>query len=124
MTENEAIELGLFDNRDRWLGQVRIEGIQPDWVLGKLIPSPAYAQVEQFFRDFEDAVNQQGFTQADELYEANIEPLGLQLRSANGLPPIDIRDVQIMNVRNFCCKISDQAAGLLRNLLDGVKQAS
>ncbi len=124
MTNNRTLELGLFDQQGRWFGQVRVESIDSDWVCGKLIPSLVYAQVEQLFRDFEDAVNHQEFTRADEIYESNIEPLGLQLRSANGLPPIAIWDVQIMNVSDFCCKTTADSMNLIRRLLDGVRQAS
>jgi hypothetical protein len=85
------------------LGDVVIAHITGDRVSGRFVPGADFAMVQDLFREFEAAVNQQLFTQVDELGAA-IDALGLQLSNLDGSQVLDVHDVQIMG-DGFTCRI-------------------
>jgi hypothetical protein len=84
----------LMDNLNRQLGQVTVDRIEGNLVLGQFAPGPDYPAVERLFTAYVEAANEQLLSMVGEL-DAAIRQLGLHLRcpDAATLPAID--DVQI-----------------------------
>jgi hypothetical protein len=102
--------LELVTARHVPLGRVVVERVQGGLVFAQFSAGPGYAEVKSLFDEFEDAVNQQLFTSADEAATA-IAALGLCLRTADGLTCVPVRDVQIMDGHDLSCRLTPLAAG-------------
>ena len=61
----------LVDAEQRQIGQMRIERHEDDLILGKFVPGPAFPNVQQLFRDFEEAVEVQALHVINQL-DANV----------------------------------------------------
>ena len=97
-------DVQLMDVRGHRLGSVAIQRIEGDRVFGRFSAGPDFAAVEGMFQQFEDAVNDQLFPEADRVGR-QIDQLGLRLSSADGSETLQLGDVQIMNGSDFLCRI-------------------
>src|SRR5262245_43335432 len=94
----------LVDSQGRCLGTVSIERIEGDRVFAAFVSGKDFAAVDSLFGEFEEAVNDQLFHEADRLSLA-IDALGLRLTSVDGKDSLELRDVQIMNATNLSCRV-------------------
>jgi hypothetical protein len=97
-------ELRLIDSQGRCLGSVSIERIEGDRVFGEFVASADFADASAMFREFEEAVNDQLFPEADRL-SREIDALGLRLASADVNDSLLLGDVQIMNDTDLSCRV-------------------
>jgi hypothetical protein len=95
--------LPLLDTQHRQVGQITIEQLEGELLLGKFAPGPAFSDVEHLFRAFEQAVNHQALAKVDRL-DAAIASLGLWLKPIDGSPPIPVHDVQIWSEGSISCR--------------------
>lgn len=95
----------LLDGQDHLLGEVLVEEIQGNLVLGTIAPKPDFARVEPLFTEFVEAANQQLLYRVDELDSA-IAALGLRLRLSDGVPLQDLYDLQIADY-NVSFRVSE-----------------
>jgi hypothetical protein len=84
----------LMDNLNRRLGQVTIERVEGNLVLGQFEPGPDYPAVEQLFAEYIEAANEQLLSVVGDL-DATIRQLGLRLFCPGVAPLPAIDDVQI-----------------------------
>src|SRR5690242_12398846 len=98
----------IVDSRQRHVGDIAIERSEGSLVFGKFAPERAFSEVEQLFREFEEAANLQALHRIDEL-DAAIAALGLHLRSLDGAQELAIRDVQIWSDGAITCRLLDSA---------------
>ncbi len=98
----------LTDAQGRSLGRVSIGRIEGDRVFGRFAPEAEFASVRWLFAEFEQAVNDQVFSEADRL-AGEIDRLGLRLSGAGGAEGLELRDVQIMEASVFCCRVPNLA---------------
>ena len=94
----------LIDSHGHYLGDVVIERIEGNRVFGRFSCAVGFDSLEDLFREFENAVNDQIFSVVDEL-ASKIEALDLRLASSDGNEQLGLFDVQIMNTHDFCCRI-------------------
>jgi hypothetical protein len=94
----------LVDSRQRQLGEIVIERNEEELLFGEFIRGPDYSDVEQLFRQFDEAVNLQALRKVDEL-DAAISALGLHLRSLDGSQQLAIKDVQIWSDGSITCRL-------------------
>jgi hypothetical protein len=97
--------LELVTGRGVSLGRALVERVEDGLVFAQFIPSGNYGEVKALFDEFEEAVNQQMFTVADEAATA-ITALGLCLRPADGPGCVPVHDVQIMNTHDLSCRLT------------------
>jgi hypothetical protein len=95
----------LIDAHQRWVGEIEIERIEDNLILGTFTPGPDFPAVAAIFQKFEDAVNAQVLSVLDEL-DAEIAALGLRLCSPNTTKCSNVDDVQIWSDRNFTCRLA------------------
>ena len=95
--------LTLLDGQNRPLGQVEIERVEGDLLLGKFQARPEFAAVAQLFHEFEEAANSQGLALVEKL-DRTIAALGLTLRLPDGSRSVDIYDVQIWRDGAITCR--------------------
>jgi hypothetical protein len=100
--------LRLVDPQGTCLGDVSVRRIEADRVFAEFSPAADFARGEKLFRDLEEAVDEQLFSEADRL-SAEIDRLGLRLASADGSEHVEVRDTQIMNRRDLCLRIPNLA---------------
>jgi hypothetical protein len=106
MEMNGEKTLHLIDAEQRQLGQITIECMDEDLVLGTFAPGPDFPKVEDLFHNFEEAVNLQVLSIVDEL-DAQIGALGLRLCPSEESEPIRVYDVQIWSDGNVTCRLRD-----------------
>jgi len=97
-------DVRLVDAQGRCLGSVSIERIEGDRVFGQLVADLDFTAVRQVFQEFEDAVNNQLFAEADRL-SREIDELGLRLASVDGSEALQLGDVQLMNGSDLSCRV-------------------
>ena len=100
--------LYLSDSHGRRLGRVAIERIEGNRLLGRFTPEEGFAAARDLFDEFEAAVNEQIFREADRL-SREIDRLGLNLRNADAAEELAVCEVQIMAVGGFCCRVPNLA---------------
>jgi hypothetical protein len=105
--------VNLTDSQGRSLGQVVIERIERDRVFGRFTSRGEFAAVRSLFDEFEEAVTEQLFTEADRL-SREIDELGLHLTGSGATEQLTVCDVQIMNATAFCCRIPNLALTQIR----------
>ncbi len=88
----EVIE--LLDSSGQGLGNITVEEIRDELVLGRFFPGREFAGIRHLFLEHEKYVNEQVFSIVDEL-EGDIADLELQIGSGGNRE--GIHDVQIMN---------------------------
>ena len=108
----------LVDRQDQQLGQIEIERREEELIFGRFVPGPAFATVQHFFQEFEEAVNLQALSVIDELDTA-IAALGLHVQSPRDSQHIEAHDVQIWSDGSITCRLgsttlSAQGKGLRR----------
>ena len=94
----------LIDSAGRRLGEVSIQRIEGDRVHGRFAANSQFDDVREVFEDFEEAVNEQLFHEADRLSVA-IDELGLHLSSADAGETLELQDTQIMNDADLSCRV-------------------
>lgn len=97
-------ELHLVDAQGNPLGSVSIDRIEGDQVFARFCAAAGFARVQLNFREFEEAVNDQLFHEADRL-SREIDSLGLRLASVDGTNSLQLEDVQIMNDTDLSCRV-------------------
>lgn len=108
MPLNPQHALQLTDAYGRSLGLVSIERIEGNQVLGSFTSEDDFAAVRDLFEEFEAAVNEQVFGEADRLSH-DIDRLGLALRSLDAVEQLAVCDVQIMDGSAFSCRVPNLA---------------
>ena len=98
----------LIDTEQRQLGQMRIERQEEDLLYGTFVPGLAFPSVEQFFHEFEAAVEVQALHVIETL-DAAIAALGLHLQWPDASEPIAVQDVQIWSDGNITCRLCEQS---------------
>jgi hypothetical protein len=104
--------LELVTGRGIVLGRVIVEQVENGLVFAQFTPGPGYRDAKALFDEFEDAVNQQMFTVADEA-ATGIAALGLCLRPVDGPDCRAVHDVQIMNGHDLSCRLAPLAASAI-----------
>ena len=89
--------LYLADSHGRRLGRVAIDRIEGNRLFGRFTPEEGFAAACDLFDEFEAAVNEQLFSEADRLSQ-EIDRLGLNLRNTDAAEELAVCDVQIMDV--------------------------
>jgi hypothetical protein len=100
--------MSLTDLHGRNLGRVSLQRIEGHQVVGVFTPGDDFAAVRDVFAEFEVAVNEQMFSEADRL-SREIDRLGLTLSCPDTQDRLSVRDVQIMGMSGFCCQIPNLA---------------
>jgi hypothetical protein len=100
--------LWMTDGQGQCLGQVVVENVEEELLLGQFTARPEFASLERLFAEHEDLVNHQVFSLAEEM-EAAIEALRLTLRSPDGRENYAVEDVQIMRGHDLSCRLSPRA---------------
>ena len=98
----------LTDAQGRSLGTVALARIEGNRVFGRFAPGATFAAVRSLFEQFEQAVNDQLFVEAESL-SSQIDGLGLHLTGPNAAEQLAISDVQIMNVVDLSCRVPNLA---------------
>lgn len=96
--------LHLIDSSGNTLGSVSIVRIEGDRVFAQFSAGAGFARVATKLREFEEAVNDQLFDEADRL-SREIDSLGLRLASVDGINSLQLEDVQIMNGTDLSCRV-------------------
>jgi len=97
-------QLCLVDAQATRLGAVTIRRIEGDRVYATFAATDDFSAVRQTFRDFEEAVNDQMFSEVDRLSQ-DIDALALRLASDDGSDFVALDDVQIMNDTDLSCRV-------------------
>jgi hypothetical protein len=103
----------LTDAQGRSLGEVIIDRIERDRVFGRFTSEGGFAPVRSLFEEFEEAVTEQLFGEADRLSH-EIDQLGLHLTGSGATERLTVCDVQIMNATAFCCRVPNLALTQIR----------
>jgi hypothetical protein len=98
----------LIDAQGQSLGTVSFDKVAGDRVFGRFAATANFDAARSLFRQFEDAVSDQLFSDVEEL-GLQIERLGLQLAPFDGDDALNLTDVQIMNETDFSCRIPNLA---------------
>lgn len=93
----------LFDRHHRFLGDIQVESIENNLILGSFKPAPDYQSVEPIFEEHVACVNDMVLSVAAQL-EEKIAALGLYVTAIDGTPLRAIDDVQIGSC-HFSCRI-------------------
>lgn len=87
-------EWALLDAQQRHIGNVVVERTEGDLSIGRFIPGPAFPQVQELFREFEEAVESQALSATDAI-DRRIAALGLCARRSGAPECAKVHDVQI-----------------------------
>jgi hypothetical protein len=98
-----ALEMQLWTEDGRHLGQVRAFSVYADRILGEFAPGPDYPAVEPLFLYFEELANDQILSLIDDAM-AEIDALEIIARVAEG--EVAVHDVQIYSDGGFSCRLS------------------
>ncbi len=94
----------LTDPTGRRLGGVSISRIEGDRVHGRFAAFDQFDAVREIFEEFEEAVNEQLFHEAERL-SGQIDELRLFLTSDEPRETLELVDTQIMNGVDFSCRV-------------------
>ena len=103
-TATATATLALEDANGLELGDVIVDRIDGERVLGDFAPGTAFAAVESVFRHFAEVVDQQSFSHLDEA-QAAIARLGIVARFPGEAGTVAVSDVQIYPDGAFSCRL-------------------
>jgi hypothetical protein len=104
MALDPTTTLCLADATGRRLGDVSISLIEGDRVHGRFVANEQFDAVREIFEEFEEAVNEQLFREAERL-SGEIDELGLYLASGDLGETLQVVDTQIMNGTDLSCRV-------------------
>jgi hypothetical protein len=104
-------QLMLTDAKRHNLGQITLERRENDLLVGRFAPGPDFAEVEELFRAFEDAVESQALHALDKIEAmiAGVTP-GFEIQEPDGANSVVVRDVQIWRDGGVTCRIAALAS--------------
>ena len=100
-----------------FLGSLSLERIEGDRVFGRFVPGEDFAPLYELLGQFETAVDEQLFDDADQLRE-QIDSLGLGLTDSEGTEQLAVCDVQVMEASAFSCRVPNLALTQLPRAVD------